>query len=102
MNGKPTQEGSASRIALFTLTTVLLISACTNTSSRASVGYGYGAYYGSMWHDPYPWPSGPIYVGPPHHLPPPGWVPPGGPGARPPPAHLPARPMPPPRPAPRR
>ena len=82
-----------------------LAGGCATTGDPYGTGaYDYGAYFGSSWYDPYPWhPYDPIYVGPPIDRPPsgdwpPDWRPPGtGGGERP--AHLPARPMPPPRPA---
>jgi hypothetical protein len=84
----------------------LLTGGCATTYDAYGPGpYDYGAYFGSSWYDPYPWyPDDPIYVGPPidrppvGDRPPPDWRPPGtGGGERP--VHLPARPLPPSRPA---
>ncbi|HXF16801.1 MAG TPA: hypothetical protein VN496_07340 [Burkholderiales bacterium] len=62
-------------------------------SGSASVGFSYGAYYGSPWGASYHV-NGPVYVGPPGNA-----RPPGGSGRPPHAANLPARPMPQPRPS---
>ena len=95
-----TKRSWRNALALLAIAAAMVAGGCAGSGS-SSVEYSYGVHYGSVWgYDDYYY-GGPIYVGPPGTVPPPDVKPPR-PDARPPQAsHLPARPMPPPRPAPR-
>ena len=74
-----------SMVVLLACAELVFAAGCAGSGS-ASVGYSYGAYYGSPWGPNYYYGGGPVYVGPPDTRPPQA-------------AQLPSRPMPPSRPA---
>lgn len=83
-------------LTAFACTAATVVGGCAGgDGGYTSVEYGYGGvYYASAWNDPW-YHGGPVYVGPPPVTRPPGAIGGGPPHV----SNLPARPLPPSRPA---